>query len=94
MSQVIGWLILKAIVRLIYNKVKPGSKKPGMIVSAICKLNSMLNLAFYSELMMAVHMDLLMAVLTNMRSFWINPFSIFFNSVLSLGILLFYIVMI
>ena len=97
MSQILGWLMLKLIVQWIYKKVKPApakegepKKKPSFVVSMIVKLNNILNLAFYSELAMAVHMDLLMAVFANMRSFWVNPFVMFLNSMLSLGILVFY----
>jgi uncharacterized membrane protein (DUF106 family) len=52
--------------------------------------NRFLNIGFFTNLLVASSVELVLAAVVNMRDFWIYPFESFINSILALGTLLAY----
>lgn len=50
-----------------------------------------INLEFFTNLALAVQIDLIVNVFVNIRSFWVKPFPLFYNSMLSMAIALIYV---
>lgn len=97
LAQIIGWILLKVVIlgilTLLLGKKRAstsnqsGKKK----LSGVEKANNKFNMGFYVNLMLAVNIDLNIAVFSNIRDFWIKPFVVFLNSTTCLIVLCIYV---
>ena len=55
------------------------------------RVNDFFGLEFFTSLLIAIQLNLILAVMVNIRNFWYIPFIVWVNSTLSVAFLFFYI---
>lgn len=83
-------LIFKLIIIFAENKIN-SMKNAQKAQKIIKKVDHYFNLAFFVNFMIASNMDLNLSAFINLRNFWVKPFNMFINSVLSVITILIYL---
>ena len=83
-------LVIKCIIFIIKNSQEQKKSNDGK-PSFIEKMENYFNMAFFINFMIGANMDLTLGAFVNIRNFWVNPFSIFINSFISVVTILVYL---
>jgi hypothetical protein len=73
------------------NKIKQNQTIGEKIKRGFWSVNTGIDFSFLSKFLLAIQIDILIAVFVNLRSFWVKPFKILWNSAISLAIVVIYL---